>query len=174
MNIFVLDCQPIAAAQMQCDKHVVKMCAESAQMLASALRRHGIDEALLPLTKAGTPYKSTHPHHPCTRWVGDTGTNFDWLCVHGLALCDEYYFRYRKIHACQKPIDEMRRANLSHKIVPAGDQTPFPQALPDAFKCDNVVEAYRSYYKTKHFAMWEMGRPAPEWWEQGETSLTTQ
>ena len=96
MNIFVLDSHPVTAAQMQCDKHVVKMCTESAQMLASALHRYGIDEALLPLTKAGTPYKSTHPHHPCTRWAGDTSTNFDWLCMHGLALCDEYYFRYQK------------------------------------------------------------------------------
>ena len=80
MNIFVLDSHPVTAAQM----------------LASALHRYGIDEALLPLTKAGTPYKSTHPHHLCTRWAGDTSTNFDWLCMHGLALCDEYYFRYQK------------------------------------------------------------------------------
>ena len=165
MNIFVLDSHPVTAAQMQCDKHVVKMCTESAQLLASALHRHGIDEALLPLTKAGTPYKSTHPHHPCTRWAGDTSTNFDWLCMHGLALCDQYYFRYQKIHACQKPIDEMRRANLAHEVLPIGDQTPFSQAVPDVFKSDNAVKAYRSYYKTKHFAKWKMGRSAPAWWE---------
>jgi hypothetical protein len=59
----------------------------------------------------------------------------------------------------------MRRTNRSHEIIPIGDQTQFPQALPDVFKCDDAIEAYRSYYKTKDFAMWEMGRPAPSWWE---------
>ena len=35
MNIFVLDTNPITAAQMQCDKHVVKMVLETAQILST-------------------------------------------------------------------------------------------------------------------------------------------
>ena len=38
MNIFVLDRNPEIAAQQQCDKHVVKMILESAQMLCTAHR----------------------------------------------------------------------------------------------------------------------------------------
>ena len=38
MNIFVLDEDPTIAAQSQCDKHVVKMIVESAQMLSTAHR----------------------------------------------------------------------------------------------------------------------------------------
>ena len=38
MNIFVLDKDPVKAAQYQCDKHVVKMIVESAQMLSTAHR----------------------------------------------------------------------------------------------------------------------------------------
>ena len=38
MNIFILDEDPTIAAQMQCDKHVVKMIVESAQMLSTAHR----------------------------------------------------------------------------------------------------------------------------------------
>ena len=38
MNIFVLDTDPVEAAQLQCDKHVVKMVLESAQMLSTAHR----------------------------------------------------------------------------------------------------------------------------------------
>ena len=38
MNIFYLDKNPVVAAQMSCDKHVVKMILESAQMLCSAKR----------------------------------------------------------------------------------------------------------------------------------------
>ena len=38
MNIFYLDKNPKVAAQMMCDKHVVKMILESAQMLSTAHR----------------------------------------------------------------------------------------------------------------------------------------
>jgi hypothetical protein len=38
MNIFVLDSNPVLAAQLQCDKHAVKMPLESAQMLSTAHR----------------------------------------------------------------------------------------------------------------------------------------
>ena len=38
MNIFVLDRDPYKAAEMMCDKHVVKMILESAQMLSTAHR----------------------------------------------------------------------------------------------------------------------------------------
>ena len=37
MNIFVLDRNPSRAAHMMCDKHVVKMIIESAQMLSAVL-----------------------------------------------------------------------------------------------------------------------------------------
>jgi len=33
MNLFILDKDPVKAAQLQCDKHVVKMIVESGQML---------------------------------------------------------------------------------------------------------------------------------------------
>ena len=38
MNLFILDEDPTKAAQLQCDKHVVKMIIESAQMLSTAHR----------------------------------------------------------------------------------------------------------------------------------------
>ena len=38
MNIFYLDKDPVIAAQLSCDKHVVKMILESAQMLCTVKR----------------------------------------------------------------------------------------------------------------------------------------
>ena len=64
MNIFVLDLNPVTAARMHCDKHIPKMCVEAAQMMASALRRHGATDKQMPLTKSGTPYKGGYKHHP--------------------------------------------------------------------------------------------------------------
>lgn len=48
MNIFVLSTDPVQAAQMQCDKHVVKMVLESAQLLCSVFSEESV------------PYKRTH------------------------------------------------------------------------------------------------------------------
>ena len=39
MNIFYLTHNPMQCAEQHCDKHVVKMILESAQMLSSAKRR---------------------------------------------------------------------------------------------------------------------------------------
>ena len=39
MNIFYVDQDPVKAAQMMCDKHIIKMILESAQMLCSAKRK---------------------------------------------------------------------------------------------------------------------------------------
>ena len=50
MNIFVLDEDPVVAATMSCDKHVVKMILETAQMLSTVAHSHGHE----------APYRATH------------------------------------------------------------------------------------------------------------------
>ena len=167
MNIFVLDLDPVLAARMHCDKHVPKMCVEAAQMMASALRRHGATDEQMPLTKSGTPYKGGYHHHPCTVWAGDVRANFDWLAEHALVLCEEYTSRFGKTHACVQPIERM--ADMG-SIIPKGDLTPFAQAMPDEYRDDDVVKAYRAYYHSKTFAKWEKGTPAPDWWRGVEVT----
>ena len=162
LNIFVLDKDPTTAAQMHCDKHVPKMCVEAAQMMASALRRHGATDEQMPLTKAGTPYKGGYAHHPCTVWAGNSGANFRWLAQHGLTLCLEYSMRFGKQHACHEPIGMMYAI---HGTVPHDELTPFALAMPDEYRDDDAVKAYRAYYHSKQFAKWEKGTPAPDWWQ---------
>ena len=162
MNIFVLDNDPKIAATMMCDKHIPKMVLESAQMMAQALRRHGATDEQMPLTKSGTPYKGGHPHHPGTVWAGDSWHNFDWLANHAIGLLGEYYMRFGKEHACSEPIGQMN--GMSWRL-PNGRLTPFAQAMPDEFKQEDAVKAYRRYYHSKQFAKWEKGTPAPDWWQ---------
>jgi len=163
VNIFILDNDPIQAAKYLCDKHVVKMAVESAQMMASALRRHGATDIDMPFTKAGKPYKGGYPNHPCTRWAGDTSDNFVWLGIHGLAICDEYTFRYEKYHACRDAILHMMKfANY----LPDEPRTPFAQAMPDEFQCDDSVVAYRTYYvHGKSWASWRRS-VKPTWFSE--------
>lgn len=149
MNVFILDTNPVTAAQMQCNKHVVKMCLETAQILS---------------TINGGPYKPTHANHPCTLWAKANRTNYNWLIMHGLALCEEYTHRYGKKHKCQDII-----ASLANKgaELPVG-VSKFVQCMPDQYKHKDPVVAYRRYYHSKaDFAAWA-GRDAPYWWQQAE------
>ena len=164
MNIFILHNNPIKAARMQCDKHIPKLVLESAQMMASALHRHGVKEESMPLTKSGTPYKVAHPNHPCTIWAGDSANNLLWLADHAKALCVEYTKRFNKVHACEAPIDHMTMLIPIVGRMSTG-VTPFAQAMPDEYRDDDAVTAYRAYYHSKEFAKWDKGTPAPSWWQ---------
>ena len=178
MNIFVLDEDPITAAQM----------------MASALRRHGATDenfiALGILTKAGKPYKGGYAHHPCTVWAGDTHPNFSWLAIHGIGLISEYKKRFGKEHACTRPIIRMEGLGRVLILKPSDDilehitggvRTPFeyrPNHIPlstgkagqqqkgDSHASgDEAVQAYRAYYHAKTFARWDkIPSRQPDWW----------
>ena len=131
MNIFVLDENPVKSAQAMDCVRVPKMVTESAQMMASALRRWGATDEQMPLTKSGSPYKGGYHHHPCTIFAGDTRTNFLWLATHALALCREYEQRFLKEHACKQPIIHMIEWV---DYIPEGELTPFALAMPDEYR----------------------------------------
>jgi hypothetical protein len=152
MNIFVLDKNPTIAAQMSCDKHVVKMILESAQMLCTVAHAQGFN----------APYKATHKKHPCTIWTGKTKQNWDWLINHGLALCAEYTNRYGKVHKSQQHIEWCKSLNIG---LPHDGLLPFAQAMPSQYKNKCVVSAYRAYYQGEKakFAKWKSGK-IPNWW----------
>ena len=178
MNIFVLDENPVTSAKMMCDKHVVKMIVESAQMLSTAHRYLDGDE-FISYSKNGRRikrwchptdtmdsnvrlYKSIMINHPCTKWTCETDTNYRWLARHALSLCEEYTFRYRKKHASQNLIWWLWDTPDNITI---GDQTEFAQAMPDEYKVPkNAVEAYQAYYRGEKagFAKWTT-RETPEW-----------
>lgn len=158
MNIFVLDADPTLAARAQCDKHVVKMIVESAQLLCNALPEH------LAF------YRRTHYNHPCSVWVRASRENYLWLCEHALELCREYTKRYKKTHATEWVI--LLSISLA-ELVPSSRQTPFAICVPDDCKTVDAVESYRAYY-IKHksrFAKWRFGcSPTPSWYVQPNTT----
>ena len=87
MNIFILDRNPEKCARYHCDKHVVKMVLESAQILCSVLHMRGED----------APYRPTHISHPCVKWANSSLSNFSWLVELAIQLNEEYKFRYEKL-----------------------------------------------------------------------------
>jgi hypothetical protein len=158
VNIFYLDRDPVVAAQMMCDKHVVKMILESAQMLSTAHRVLDGDEHA---NNVGM-YKMTHKNHPSTIWVRANYENYDWLHEHMEALMTEYTYRYGKHHATERLIHSLweHPKNITH-----GYFTDPPQCMPDNCKSAvSTITAYRTYYIVEKlgFATWKR-RTKPEW-----------
>lgn len=153
MNIFVLHEKPEIAATMACDKHVVKMILETAQMMCTVVASYGHE----------TPYRATHAKHPCTIWAAQSRANWNWLVEHGMSLCDEYTKRYNKIHKSQRVIEWCA---MTHVDLPETPQTPFAQAMPPQYRNECAVTAYRAYYmgEKAHFATWKT--QTPNWWRE--------
>ena len=94
MNIFFIDKNPIKAARQLCDKHVVKMVLETAQMCSTALHEWCSDDE--PILKE--IYKPAYKNHPMTVWVRENDANMTWAVAHGLEIGREYTRRYGKHH----------------------------------------------------------------------------
>lgn len=157
MNIFVLDKDPKTCASYHCDKHVVKMILEHVQMLCTVSNTVGIPAF----------YKPTHANHPCTKWVGESRANWDWLVDLTLYLNDEYMTRYNhpiNHLAWQKTLWWLPFDDVYAKL-PDIPMTPFAQAMPEQYKQDDVVAAYREYYIQEKcdIATWT-NREQPDWW----------
>lgn len=185
MNIFVLDNDPVIAAQLQCDKHVVKMIVETAQVLSTAHRMLDGDVETR-LSKAGRRlkyyaldgagedifYKACHHNHPSSVWTRESSSNYEWLYQHFIALCDEYTYRYNKTHATDTKLREALKTNPAN--IADGKMTPFKLAMgtnPECIDNNDPVGSYRKYYKTKkdRFKMVWTNRDVPKWFNNKET-----
>jgi hypothetical protein len=70
-----------------------------------------------------------------------------WLCALAKELCKEYKFRYgeTKVHKTEAHIDWLM-VNYPTGI-PNTEFTIPPQAMPDEYKDDDVVTAYKRFYR---------------------------
>ena len=101
--------------------------------------------------KDGTPYKTekgAFRNHPCTVWANESIINAWWLVAHGMALCEEYTYRYDKVHSCEKTILE------AGSIIPFTMERPksFVRAMPDVLKNNIAIStftAYKEYLRSK-------------------------
>jgi len=186
MNIFVLDEDPKQAAQYHCNKHVVKMILESAQMLCGAHWYSLLKEQGKTISELGgpkkakeylsknvssdkiPPYAFTHTGHPCSIWAAENVGNYGWLDSLMRALLDEYTLRYGKRHKSED-VWLWLHDNDPQYISQAMIMTPHPQCMPDECKVlGNTVKAYRNYYikHKKYLAVWEPRSSTPDWFKE--------
>jgi len=167
MNIFYLDKSFAKSAKYHCDKHVVKMILETAQLLSTAHRELDGDE----YADSMGLYKATHKNHPSAVWVRSKKESYDWTYMLFVKLCEEYTRRYHKEHKTSRLIPWLLVA--PENIEPYDwssikDFVPPPQCMPDEYKHKDTVTAYRNYYKGEkaYFAKWNYSQ-VPQWWEHG-------
>lgn len=148
MNIFFLNKNSVISAQSLCDKHVVKMILESVQLLCSAHHLHPKENAPENLVKL------THQNHPCAIWCRSHVQNYEYLLHYTHSLLAEYKLRYGKTHSMFKlAIDLHLWPDIPEldatKLIKFGNWyiTKPPQCMPDEYKQEDTIEAYRAYYK---------------------------
>ena len=168
MNLFYLHRKPKKCAELHCDKHVVKMIIEYAQLMSTAHRMLDGNE-WMDKTANGRNirrwehpsaymdamlYKASHINHPTAIWTRQKTGNYEYLYKLFCALCDEYTYRYGKVHKT----DSLLRDVLERlpKNMDKGLFSAPPCAMPDDVKSKNVIEAYQNYYNKykKDFAKW--------------------
>jgi hypothetical protein len=183
MNIFVLDENPVKAAEYHCDKHVVKMILEAGQMMCASHWLHLLDnyyegdmsdfrrvkdmqswlfENTHPLERP--PWKMSHIRHPCTVWTNNSLSNYFWHFELGKSLCQEYTKRYGRVHKSEIVIDWLGKN--SPRLMTDKGLEKFVICMKEEYKIsDDPIECYRNYYiKDKvRFAKWKL-KNNPYWW----------
>ena len=139
MNIFYLDKCPHKAAELQYNKHVVKMILESAQMLCTAHHCYGDKDQV-----ENVPYKQAHLNHPSTVWTRRSKSTYMWLYNHMMALGNEYTKRYGKTHLSITKCKDFLAIPPRH--IQGDDWCQPPQAMPDEYKDECSIQAYWNYY----------------------------
>lgn len=172
MNIFYLSHDPATCAQYHVDKHVVKMILEYSQLLSTAHRvldgkecieksktNRNVKRWKLSDSRDSILYSATHVNHPSAIWARRSNSNYKWLYSLLVACCEEYTFRYGRVHKCEYSGLVEALGNLPNSIVDGKFTEPTP-AMPEEYIITNdMIKSYRNYYlgAKSHMFSWKGG-----------------
>lgn len=108
-------------------------------------------------------FNKAHDKHPCSLWIRQSEDNFLLACEIGIALVEEYRYRYDSAKH-QRALDIFIFGILNTPEFNSSERTKFALAMPDKFKVDRPIESYRNYYREdkKHLHSWKK-REKPQW-----------
>ncbi len=158
MNIFFTSLCPVQSARGLCQRHIIKMLLESAQMLSTAHREFGNTSELL--------YKSTHKNHPSSVWVRKSADNYMWLYDHFTALCDLYTRNSGKTHLTESKLREVLSTPPS-SLKSRGFRLP-PMCMPEEFILGEVCSSYQGYLRAKYAEWGSRSKPLKVTFPHGE------
>lgn len=158
MQMFILDDDFSLNAQYYVDRHVCKIQTEIAQLLSTCW--HLTADRSLP----DFIFKPTHENHPCSKWIRTSVDNYHWSINLGLALHDEYNYRYSGNGKYQRESQIFNWCKQNTPDLPLIGLTVFAQAMPEKYQQSNTIEAYRNYYRIEkaHLFKWKK-RKQPYW-----------
>lgn len=162
MNLFVLALNPFESAQYHCDKHVVKMVLETAQILCTA---HWLCDGEI----GEGWYQPTHTRHPVVRWCAECAGNYRYAYNMFMALSGEYEYRYGREHLSWQKLGEVLVETPDY-IDERSDVQDFALAMPPGalgrVDPDSAVSAYRRYYLSHKYRLFKWTKRAVPWWVQ--------
>lgn len=161
MNLFATHASPIIAAKSLCCRHIVKMPSETVMLLNNAFGQLNVKGK-----------QKAYYNHPASIFTRKTKKNFDWVILHGLALCEEYSRRYKRRHASQDAIESFQQKGKNLTFQESG-LTEFVRCFSE-FKTEldatepNTIKAYEKFYwlDKREFARWPSIKEIPEWWPE--------
>lgn len=173
MNIFYLSKDPKTCAIYHCDKHVVKMILEYAQLLSTAHRvldgtkikvpsnsgKRMVWQYKLDDSREDILYKVAHENHPASVWVRGSSNHYYWLWRLWFNLCKEYQERYGKIHSTYTKLQS--HLSIAPDNISSTEWIDPPLCMPEKYWHNNTVLAYRTFYQKEKrpFCTWKNAIP---------------
>lgn len=164
MNLFYLDHNIEKCVKYHCDKHVVKMITETAQLISNV---HRICPGKNTIPDFVMNYDKRHSNSPHAKWLRNSIKNYNFICTFGLALYHEYQFRYNNIKKHQRSLKIFEWSLDNQPKLPNEIFSLPPIVMSDEFKINNnIVLSYRNLYMTdkRHFMSWK-NRKQPVWFK---------
>lgn len=124
MNIFVLDRNPNKIAKHYCRLHLGKLMLECCQILRLTKRQHNNSEWI--------------------PWANSNKDNYNWLLCLGKAMYKEWLSRGYNRH---KSGEILLSTESGSQTV--GAVLSWPQVMPEQYKSNCPIRAYRKYYAEK-------------------------
>lgn len=163
-------------AKQHVNRHVVSQIKEYSQILSTAHRfldgKKVVGRSIsgrkkivyqLDDNRDDQLYSATHINHPSTVWTRESAENYNWLLNLTIELAKEYTYRYNKIHKAEHSglLYDLR---FSPNNIQRVSMTKLRLAMPDEFKHDDSVIAYRNYYNGAKRRLFDWkNREIPDW-----------
>lgn len=108
-------------------------------------------------------YKLAHVNHPSTIWTRESIENYMWHFEYFCCMAEEYEERYGKTHLTYLLLKN--RLRLPPEKITKKERTAFPLCMPDIYKQDDPIKAYRAFYigEKLRFAHWSLPARVPFW-----------
>ncbi len=180
MNIFYLDKDPVLCAQAYYDRHVVRMCFETAQILCTVQRiyiRSGAADELNLL-------RATNNDSPVINWAARQPQTYNWVYSLFEALLDEYEHRFGKKHVCETYREVLRKSPFPATVGKNAKMIQPPIIMPKKYKLSHGMKpvkdknkvsplhSYRNYYvKGGNIPHDYTNREAPTWVEDYQPKI---